>query len=96
VAEFGKQDITIQNVMYVQNVMKSLTRSKQMNLYVVKIGPNDFDYDQRDSCVVAAENDFSAKYIADLPGHIDEQTVELIGVSNSETPKILHTSFIRG
>ena len=67
-----------------------------MNLYVVKIGPNDFDYDRFDSCVVAAENDFSAKYMANLPGNIDEQTVELIGISNSETPKVIHTSFIRG
>lgn len=67
-----------------------------MNLYIVTISPNDFDYDRYDSCVVAAENEFAAKCIAELPGHIDEQTVELIGTSVSEIPKIIHTSFIRG
>jgi len=67
-----------------------------MNLYIVKIDPKDFDYDQCDSCVVVAENENQARFISELPGKLSGLSVTLIGTSNKDYPCIIHASFVRG
>lgn len=67
-----------------------------MNLYLVE-RIDSIDYDEYDSCVVAADSECAAIYEAtELWSKFDPVTVKMIGVANSSEPGVIHSSFCAG
>uniref|UniRef100_A0AAU8L093 Uncharacterized protein n=1 Tax=Pantoea phage Survivor TaxID=3232176 RepID=A0AAU8L093_9CAUD len=93
-SQFGKIDIT--HSTDVINTDRLITEAKLMNLYIVE-RTDSVGYDEYDSCVVAAVSECAAKYEAtELWSKYDPVTVKMIGVSGSQEPGVVHSSFNAG